>query len=99
MRRAAYHPLRGQNVPARGGSFHGWRLPGLRHRHTSVLLAAGSGADAVIAPEMLAFARTLGFRFRAHRVGHPDRKAESKDPLRMSKTISWLLATSRISTI
>jgi hypothetical protein len=24
---------------------------------------------------MLAFARTLGFRFRAHRVGHPDRKA------------------------
>jgi len=27
---------------------------------TSVLLAAGSGADAVIAPEMLAFARTLG---------------------------------------
>ena len=42
--------------------------------NTSVLLAAGSGADAIIAPEMLAFARTLGFRFRAHRVGHPDRK-------------------------
>jgi hypothetical protein len=40
--------------------------------NTSVLLAAGSGADAVIAPEMLVFARTLGFRFRAHRVGHPD---------------------------
>jgi len=51
--------------------------------NTSVLLAAGAGADAVprdegpracIAPEMLAFARTPGFRFRAHRVGHPDRK-------------------------
>ena len=42
--------------------------------NTSVMLAAGAGADAVIAPEMAAFARTLGFAFRAHRVGHPDRK-------------------------
>ena len=42
--------------------------------NTSVLLAAGAGADAVIAPEMAAFARTLGFRFRAHRVGNPERK-------------------------
>ena len=42
--------------------------------NTSVLLASGSGADAVIAPEIAAYARTLGFRFRAHRVGHPDRK-------------------------
>jgi transposase len=48
--------------------------------NTSVLLAAGSGADAVIAPEMLAFARTLGFRFRAHRVGHPDRKGRIERP-------------------
>jgi hypothetical protein len=31
--------------------------------NTSVLLAAGAGADAVVAPEMAAFARTLGFRF------------------------------------
>ena len=43
--------------------------------NTSVLLAAGAGADAVIAPEIAAFARTLGFGFRAHRVGNPDRKA------------------------
>jgi hypothetical protein len=43
--------------------------------NTSVLLAAGAGADAVVAPEMAAFARTLGFRFRAHRVGNPERKA------------------------
>jgi transposase len=48
--------------------------------NTSVLLAAGAGADAVIAPEMLAFARTLGFRFRAHRVGHPDRKGRIERP-------------------
>jgi hypothetical protein len=44
---------------------------------TSVILAAGTGADAVIAPEMHAFARTLGFSFRAHRVGHPDRKGRA----------------------
>ena len=48
--------------------------------NTSVLLAAGAGADAVVAPEMAAFARTLGFRFRAHRVGHPDRKGRIERP-------------------
>jgi transposase len=48
--------------------------------NTSVLLAAGAGADAVIAPEMAAFARTLGFRFRAHRVGNPDRKGRIERP-------------------
>lgn len=42
--------------------------------NTSVILAAGAGANAIVAPEMAAFARTLGFGFRAHRVGHPDRK-------------------------
>jgi transposase len=42
--------------------------------NTSVMLAAGAGADAVIAPEMAAFARTLGFAFQAHAVGHADRK-------------------------
>ncbi len=48
--------------------------------NTSVLLAAGAGADAVIAPEMAAFARTLGFGFRAHRVGNPDRKGRIERP-------------------
>ena len=48
--------------------------------NTSVILAAGSGADAIVAPEMAAFARTLGFEFRAHRVGHPDRKARVERP-------------------
>jgi hypothetical protein len=42
--------------------------------NTSVMVAAGAGDDAVIAPEMHAFARTLGFDFRAHRINHPDRK-------------------------
>jgi transposase len=48
--------------------------------NTSVLLAAGAGAEALIAPEMAAFARTLGFRFRAHRVGNPDRKGRIERP-------------------
>jgi len=48
--------------------------------NTSVILAAGSGADAIVAPEMAAFARTLGFQFRAHRVNHADRKARVERP-------------------
>jgi transposase len=48
--------------------------------NTSVIVAAGAGAHAVIAPEMAAFARTLGFEFRAHRVGHPDRKGRIERP-------------------
>jgi hypothetical protein len=53
--------------------------------NTNVVLAAGAGA--VISPEMLAFARILGerareggFRFRAHRVGQPDRKGRIERP-------------------
>jgi transposase len=42
--------------------------------NTSVLVASGTGAEAVFAPEIVAFARTLGFGFKAHRLGHPDRK-------------------------
>jgi transposase len=48
--------------------------------NTSVMVAAGAGADAVIAPEMHAFARTLGFDFRAHRINHPDRKGRIERP-------------------
>jgi transposase len=54
--------------------------------NTSVLLAAGTGADAVVAPEMAAFARTLGFRFRAHRVGNPDRKGRIERPFAYVET-------------
>ena len=42
--------------------------------NSSVILAGGAGLDAIIAPEMAAFGRTLGFTFLAHRVGDPDRK-------------------------
>lgn len=48
--------------------------------NTSVVLAGGSGAEAVIAPEMEAFAATLGFRFLAHRVRHSDRKGRIERP-------------------
>ena len=48
--------------------------------NTSVMLAGGAGPDAVFAPEMAAFARALGFRFMAHRINHPDRKARIERP-------------------
>ncbi len=48
--------------------------------NTSVILAGGAGADAVIAPEMAAFARSLGFEFMAHRVNDPDRKGRIERP-------------------
>jgi hypothetical protein len=48
--------------------------------NTSVIVADGTGADAIIAPEMAAFARTLGFRFQAHEVGHADRKGRIERP-------------------
>src|ERR1700728_4415971 len=54
--------------------------------NTSVLLAAGAGAEAVIAPEIAAFARTLGFGFRAHRVGNPDRKGRIERPFAYVET-------------
>ena len=43
--------------------------------NTNVVLAGGSGADAVIAPEMKNFAHLFGFEFFAHAIGHADRKA------------------------
>jgi hypothetical protein len=44
---SALHPLRGQALPARGGAPHG---PVCVIENTSVILAAGAGAEAVIAP-------------------------------------------------
>jgi hypothetical protein len=43
--------------------------------NSSVIVAAGSGPSALIAPEMAAFGRIYSFEFRAHRIGDPDRKA------------------------
>jgi len=48
--------------------------------NTSVVLAGGAGADAVIAPEMAAFARGLGFEFLAHRINDPNRKGRIERP-------------------
>lgn len=48
--------------------------------NTSVMVASGAGENALIAPEMAAFARTLGFGLRAHRVGNPDRKGRIERP-------------------
>ncbi len=48
--------------------------------NTSVMVVAGAGDEAVFAPEMVAFARTLGFAFRAHQVNHPDRKGRVERP-------------------
>jgi hypothetical protein len=52
--------------------------------NTSVIVADGTGSDAVFAPEMVAFARTLGFEFRAHERGHADRKG------RIERPYSWI---------
>jgi len=63
-----------------------WRASaGLHHRQHSVLLAAGAGADAVIAPEIAAFARTLASGSRA-RVGNPDRKGRIERPFAYVET-------------
>jgi transposase len=48
--------------------------------NTSVVVVAGSGPEAVIAPEMVAFARALGFAFSAHHIEHPDRKGRIERP-------------------
>jgi transposase len=44
--------------------------------NTSVILVAGSGADAVFAPDMEVLGRCYGFEFFAHAVGHSDRKPQ-----------------------
>ena len=48
--------------------------------NTSVILAAGSGINAVIAPEMKTFGNIFGFEFIAHAVGHADRKSRVERP-------------------
>jgi transposase len=48
--------------------------------NTSVILAGGSGENAIIAPEMVIFSQMFNFRFVAHRIGHADRKARVERP-------------------
>ena len=44
--------------------------------NTNVVLACGSGKNALVAPEMEAFSERFGFEFVAHRIGDPDRKGK-----------------------
>jgi transposase len=44
--------------------------------NTNVVLACGSGKNALVAPEMEAFAERFGFEFVAHAIGDPDRKGK-----------------------
>ena len=44
--------------------------------NTSVVLACGSGKNALVAPEMEAFAERFGFEFAAHAIGDADRKGK-----------------------
>jgi len=48
--------------------------------NTSVVLAAGAGSNAIIAPEMLMFCRFFGFEFVAHAVNNPNRKGKIEKP-------------------
>lgn len=43
--------------------------------NTSLAVFSGTGADAVFAPDMVAFASAYGFRWVAHALGHANRKA------------------------
>jgi transposase len=43
--------------------------------NTNLAVLKGTGNTAVMNPEMVAFARRYGFRFVAHELQHPDRKA------------------------
>ena len=48
--------------------------------NTSVIVGIGTGPEAIIAPEMVAFGAAYGVTFIAHRVHHPDRKARVERP-------------------
>jgi len=48
--------------------------------NTHVVLASGSGPDAIIAPEMVAFGELFGMTFVAHAIKHSDRKGRVERP-------------------
>jgi len=48
--------------------------------NTSVIVASGSGPDALIAPEMVAFGALFGVTFIPHAIGHSDRKGRVEKP-------------------
>lgn len=50
--------------------------------NTSVVIAQGTGINAIPAPEMAAFANRFGFSFLAHEKNHSDRKAHVEREIR-----------------
>jgi len=60
---------------SRGFAFMQGSCPECIIDNTSVIVAQGSGPDAVIAPEMQAFGLIYNVRFVPHAIGHADRKA------------------------
>jgi len=59
-------------------------MDGSAHRcmvdNTNVVVASGSGAEALIAPEMAAFGQIFGFEFVAHAIGDANRSARVERP-------------------
>jgi hypothetical protein len=55
--------------------FWGYAAPKCIIDNTNLARLRGTGAHAVIVPEMEAFARPYGFRFVCHELGHANRKA------------------------
>jgi len=56
-------------------TFWGYTAPLCIIDNTNLARLSGSGANAVIVPEMVAFARQYGFGFLCHALRHPNRKA------------------------
>lgn len=54
--------------------------------NTSVILAGGAGAHAVVAPEMLFLSRVFGFTFVAHAVGDANRKGKCEKQFFFAET-------------
>jgi hypothetical protein len=54
--------------------------------NTNLARLRGSGPDAVIVPEMEAFAKQYGFKFECHAIGHSDRKAGVERTFRTLET-------------
>jgi transposase len=54
--------------------------------NTSVILASGSGADAIITPECANFGKIFGFTFFAHAIRHSNRKGKIERPFYFIET-------------
>jgi transposase len=72
--------LEAKHFLLQAAQFMGGACPRCVIDNTSVMVVGGAGAEAVFAPEMEAFAATLGFKFMAHRVNDPNRKARIERP-------------------